>query len=157
MFGTSKNDPIINTTQCDQTDFITILPVELKGRQFPMEKDVILENLKDSNLHAVRTMVNYKCQAWCLFSVVQGDLVIHRMAVKDENYIDEVLESLFSTITYTPKKQGCHVSLNWPEYGTDDFLFKALLADGWQTAGLIPDVYFAYGEYWDGIKLEKQF
>lgn len=147
----------IRTTQCDHTDFVSITPVELKGREFPMDKDEILANLKDENLHAVRTMLDYRCHAWCLFSVVDTDIVIHRLAVKDETRLADVLKNLFETITYSPVKKPCAVSLNWPEYSTDHWLFQFLLSDGWTTAGLIRDHYTAYGEEWDGIVLEKVF
>lgn len=149
--------PIISTTQCNPTDFVTIEPVEIKGRQFPMHKDEILESLKDENLNSVRTMLDYRCQAWCLFSVVEGNIVIHRLSVKDVNCLPSVMENLFETMTYSPTKQPTHISLDWPEYGTEDFLFKHLLASGWSTCGLIKDRYYAYGERWDGIKLERQF
>lgn len=152
-----NKQPNVKTTQCDQTDFVAIEPVELKGRQFPWCKDQILENLKDKNLHSVRTSLDYKTQAWCLFSIVNTDLVVHRLTVKDDRNLSAVLASLFETITYSPVKKPCMVSLDWPEYGTDDFLFRHLLDTGWQTAGLIRDHYYAYGEWWDGIKLEKQF
>lgn len=147
----------VKTTQADHTDFVSIVPVELKGREFPWDKDEIAENLKDKELNAVKVMLNYKCQGWCLFSVVDGDIVIHRLTIKDETSIGKVLGSLFDTMTYTPKKQGCHVALDWPEYAVDHFLFKRLLVEGFATAGLIRDHYYAYGERWDGIKLEKQF
>ena len=149
--------PIISTTQCSHSDFVTIEPIEIKGRQFPWTKDQILENLKDKNLNSVRTMLDYRCQAWCLFSVVDSDIVIHRLTVKDVNCIFDVLENLFKTMTYSPTKQGCHVSLDWPEYGTEDFLFRQLLSMGWSTDGLIKSHYSAYGESWDAIKLGRQF
>jgi hypothetical protein len=147
----------ISTSQCQVADFVTIEPVEIKGREFPMDKNEILDSLKDPNLNAVRTTMNYKCQAWCLFSVVESDLVIHRLAVKDETHADEVLNNLFETITYTPKRQTCCVSLDWPEHEIDHWLFKFLIGTGWTTDGLIKDHYRAYGETWDGIKLERVF
>lgn len=147
----------IETSQCDHTDFVSITPVELKGREFPMDKEEILANLKDKELNAVRTTLQYKCHAWCLFSVVDNDLVIHRLTVKDDTELDAVVHDLFKTITYSPVKRGCTVSLNWPEYATDHFLFRHLLATGWQTDGLIKDHYYAYGENWDGIKLWRDF
>lgn len=159
MFSKQPLEPLLDvrTTQADATDFVSITPVEIRSRQFPWDKDEILENLKDENLHAVKTMVNYKCHAWCLFSVVEGgDLVIHRLACK-EDHLKEVLTNLFDTMTVSPKKVGCHISLNWPEYGTDDPVFRHLLETGWVTAGLIKDHYTAYGQQWDGIKLEKHF
>jgi hypothetical protein len=153
----SQYIPIIETTQCNNADFVSITPVEVKGRQFPMSKDEILENLKDENLHAVRTMLDYKCQAWCLFSVVEGNIVIHRLTVKDVNHLLDVVHNLFETITYAPNRVSCRVSINWPEYGTEDFLFRHLLSTGWTTDGLIKDHYEAYGETWDAIKLERHF
>lgn len=148
----------IKTTQCDESDFVTIMPVEIKGQEFPWERDEILFYLKDPDLNSVRTMLNYKCQAWCLFTVENGgDLSIERLTVKNEVLLDDVLDSLFTTIAYTPKNQKCEVKMDWPEYGTDHFLFKRLIEQGWKTDGLIKDKYTGYGELWDGIKLKKVF
>lgn len=148
---------VIKTTQCDRTDFVSIEPVELKGREYPWDKDQILEELKDPDKNSVRTMLNYRCQAWCLFRVENGDIHIERLTVKNETLLHEVMDNLFSAITYTPMKQACVVTADWPEYATDHFLFKYLLETGWQTEGLIRDKYHAYGEQWDGIKLVRVF
>lgn len=147
----------ITTTQCDHTDFVSIEPVELKGREYPWCKDEILESLKDENKNAVRTMLNYKPQAWCLFHVEGGDIHIERLTAKNETLLHDVMDSLFTTLTTSPKKQACVVTADWPEYATDHFLFKYLLETGWQIEGLIRDKYRAYGERWDGIKLVRVF
>lgn len=147
----------IKTSQCDKTDFVSIEPVELHGREYPWSKEEILEELKDENKNSVRTMLNYRPQAWCLFRVENGDIHIERLTVKNETLLHDVMDSLFGTISYTPKKQACVVTMDWPEYATDHFLFKYLLATGWQTEGLIRDKYWAYGELWDGIKLVRVF
>jgi|SRR6056297_1256339 len=147
----------IATTQCDHSDFVSIVPVELKGREYPWDKERILEELKDDNKNSIRTTLNYKCQAWCLFSVKNGDIDIERLAVKNETLLHDVLDSMFNTLTFTPKKQKCVVTTDWPEYATDHWLFKYLLGTDWQTEGLIRDKYEAYGERWDGIKLVRVF
>jgi hypothetical protein len=94
-----------------------------------------------------------------VFSVVDGGhLVIHRLTVRDTNCIHDVLHHLFETITVQPNGgPHCRVSLDWPEYGTDDVLFQQLLLDGWTSHGLIKNYYDAYGSLWDGIKLERLF
>jgi hypothetical protein len=86
-----------------------------------------------------------------------GDIHIERLAVKNETLLHDVMDSMFSTLTYTPKNQACVVTTDWPEYATDHWLFKYLLETGWQTEGLIRDKYEAYGERWDGIKLVRVF
>lgn len=147
----------INTTQCDQTDVVTIEPVEIRGREFPMSGNEILEALRDDNINSVRTMLNYKCQAWCAFNVVNSDLAIHRLAVRNQELLHDILTNLFDTITISPTKERCVVSMEWPEYETDHWLFKYLTGTGWATDGLIRDRYKAYGESWDGIKLVRVF
>lgn len=147
----------INTTQCDPSDFVTIEPVEIKGREFPMEKNEILEALKDENLHAVRTMLNYKCQAWCLFSVEDGNLVIHRLSAKNLELLHDIMTNLFDTITTGPRGTKCTVTMYWPEYETDHWLFEYLRGTGWRAFGLLRDRYEAYGQKWDAVQLVRVF
>lgn len=147
---------IITTSQCDPTDFVSIMPVEIKGRDFPLEQQEVVEILRDKEVHCVRTTLDYRCHAWCVFSVVDGgDLLVHRLAVKNQDALEQVINNLFETMTTSPKNQPCKVTIGWPEHGTDHWLFNHLIDSGWTVAGLDPDEFEAYGETWDAIRLEK--
>jgi len=153
----SNYDPIIKTTQTSSSDFVSIVPVEVRGAEFPMNKDEIAKTLRDDDVNCVRTSLDYRCQAWCVFKVEAGDIVIDRLTVRDQNQLADVLDNLFDTLTFSPLRQPCRVVLIWPEHGTDHFVFRHLIDTGWKTCGIERDLFFKYGSNWDGIKLERIF
>jgi hypothetical protein len=152
----------IDVTQATASDVLKLEQVEIMSREFPLEGKAIRDMIKDQDTYCLKILLNYKIIGWAAFGVDGDDIHVWRLAIKPSDKLAFLIQALFDAVTYTPSPPGvtprrptCHV--DWPEHDPDHYVVKQLLADGWFITGLEPKMFYGYGQWWDGIKLERTF
>ena len=149
-----------SVTQTDMAFLPGIVNLELKGRDFPMDEETIIDVIKSNVYYSVVLLKDNAVHGWAVFHAVDEDLYVDRLSFANGDDVETALEELFKTITWTvlgSESKVPEVTLVWPEHSVDNFLFKGLLASGWKAIGLVKDRFPAYGSLWDGIEVWKKF
>ena len=152
--------PRIDVTQADITEIQRYHELEIRGRDFPLSVAEIREVLKNEDQYSVKITLNYRLQGWCSFHVMDGNLVVDHLAIRDEAFLPFILQAIWQTITYTPKASAIRnpkVTVLWPLHATDRPVFRELQNDGWKPGGTIKQHFHGYGSWWDAVKMERQF
>lgn len=152
-------EPRIDVTQTSESELKLIQHVDRQCHEYELTKEEIRSIIKSTDSYSVQLKLEYKLHGWCHFCPHGTNLVVHRLAIVNDRYLKCVVEALWKTVTYTPKTDCSRplITMFWQEYAVDHFLFKHLLATGWAVTGLNPKMFFGYGEWFDGVKMERQF
>jgi len=152
--------PIITTTQADTSDSIGLETVEIKGAEFPMTQNQIAAMIREKDNHSLKTTQDSRKVGWLVFTLHDNAEVIQieHLCAYDNEWLNDVIDSMMKMLTTSPKADDAvTIRTIWPEYGTDNHIFKALLGYGFAVTGLDRFAFRAYNADYDGIKLEKTF
>jgi hypothetical protein len=152
-------EPRIDVSQAEQANAKLLQHVDRVCHEYPFDIEAFQSVMKSTDTYSLQIRLDYKIHGWCEFCAIGTDLCVHRISLMDDRFVEFVMQALWRTVTFTPKTD-CprpNVTIFWQEFAVDHFLFKQLLADGFAVTGLEPKMFHGYGEWWDGIKLEKQF
>jgi len=150
----------VNVSQADTSDALGLETVEIKGAEFPWDKNKIAAEIRAVNNCAVRASVNYAKRGWCLYTVKDDHLTLHRLTIIPDDNLYDILEKIFDTLAFTPGSANRpSMSIVWPEFGTDNFLFDALISPkfAFEVNEVLKDEFFAYNQNYDGYNLVRQF
>lgn len=150
--------PKIDVTQASAGDQLRIEHIEIKSREFPWDAKTILDMIRDKDVCVVKVSKDYKCLGYLAYTVDADDIQVLRVAVIPDEHIHFLLQAMLDTITLSPgTNRRANVSLDWPEHDPNHIIPVTLLNAGFAVTGLEPKMFYGYGEWWDGIQLEKQF
>lgn len=141
-------------------DVLNLHNLDIKGREFPLEKDEIRELVSEENIHGIIVLRDYVVAGYALYTVGDegGDQVVDivRLSVNLFMYTREpkILEKVFESIAAGPKKHPTfRVTLSENEIGTD--LFDGLLDIGFKGVSVDRYSFHEFGRMADGIVLER--
>jgi len=146
--------------QADAVDALGLEFLEIRAAEFPMMQTEIAKAIRESATLSVKATIYGHKVGWCLFTVEEGGTTIDvdRLTVYDNERTANIISSIFAGITFSPRPTDtCKVTFDFPEYGMDGFLFRALLAEGFKAVGTNRKAFQAYNTDWDAILLEKTY
>ena len=152
-------EPRIDVSQTTLAEVKHIHHVDRQCHEYEMDLEQIRAIVKGTGSYSIQVKLDCKMHGWCHFCAEGANLIVHRLAVANDLHLKCVVEALWKTVTYTPKTDCPRplVTMFWQEYAVNHFLFKHLRATGWSVTGLEPKMFHGYGEWFDGVKLERQF
>lgn len=158
--GSEEHLPRIDITQGNVQLWKAIHHVDRLCHDYPKTGKEIQEILKDKESYSVQLMLNGVMHGFAHFSQLDNEIMVHRFSISDDTEARNVTKALWKAVGFgpNPNKKPPKVSLYWPEYALEHWLYSHIInVDGFTMTGMERRMFQGFGSWYDGVLVERQF